>query len=885
MLNHRDKKKHSNGAELISTKEILSLASGDFMTRLGTSTSGLTTEEAENRLETYGSNEVSQKRKKSVIIEFLSHFKSPVTIILIIAAILSGILGDISNTIIILAIVLVSVILDFTQEYRAGRAAEELKRRVATTATTLRDGVKQEIEVSGLVPGDVILLTVGDIVPADARVISAKDFFADQSALTGESFPAEKSPEPLGDTNVADTGKWNNYLFMGTSITNGTATAIIVQTGSSTQYGEIVGKSFEKKPETEFERGLRRFGYLIMQVTFVLVIFVFLINTLFKRGALESVLFSVALAVGLTPGLLPMILSINLAKGATNMSKRGVIVKRLSSIQNFGSMDVLCSDKTGTLTENRVTVILHVDIEGKDSEKVFLYSFLNSHYQTGLKSPLDEAILKYKEVNPDKYQRIDEIPFDFIRKRLSVVVVENQENLVITKGAPEEIAGVVSHYELDDTVNDLTSETKSKIEREYHQLSSQGFRVLGVSYRKMGSKPAYAVADENDMVFLGFIAFMDPLKETAGESIELLRQAGVKLKVLTGDNEIVASKISQQLGFQVSQFRRGKRYDQTGDSGRIVRTIEVEATNIVRSSEIEAMDDAALARVVERADIFTRVTPAQKSRIINALKANGHVVGYIGDGINDTPSMKVSDVGISVVNAVDIAKETAEIILLNNDLKIIRDGVIEGRKTFGNTMKYIMMAISSNFGNMFSAAAASLFLTFLPMLPIQILLNNLLYSFAQLSIPTDNVDSEYIEKPQRMNTSFIRNFMITFGPISSVFDFLTFFVMLFVFNASAPLFQTAWFIESLFTQTLVIFVIRTRKIPFYKSKPSKLLVFNIVIILVIALILPFTFFGNFFSFVSLPVNFMAILVAFIIVYLVLVEIVKKWFYRKFGAMQ
>ena len=885
MAKRKNTIKQTNRTDIISTRDILSLSSDDFMNRLGTSTSGLTTEEAENRLETYGSNDVSQKRKKSVVIEFLSHFRSPVTIILVIAAILSGTLGDISNTIIILVIVLVSVILDFTQEYRAGKAAEELKRRVATTATTLRDGIKQEIEVSGLVPGDVILLSVGDIVPADARVISAKDFFADQSALTGESFPAEKSPEPLGEANIADTGKWNNYLFMGTSITNGTAMAIIVKTGSSTQYGEIVGKSLAKKPETEFERGLRRFGYLIMQVTFVLVIFVFLINTLFGRDPLTSVLFTVALAVGLTPGLLPMILSINLARGATSMSKRGVIVKRLASIQNFGSMDVLCADKTGTLTENRVTVILHVDIEGKDSEKVFLYSFLNSHYQTGLKSPLDEAILKHKEINPDKYQRIDEVPYDFIRKRLSVVVGENQENMLITKGAPEEIAGVISHYELDGTINDLTSETRSKIEREYRELSSQGFRVLGVSYRRMGSKPAYSVADESDMVFLGFIAFLDPLKETAGESIELLRQAGVKLKVLTGDNEIVASKISQQLGFQVSQFRRGKRYDQTGDSGRIVRTIEVEATNIVRSSEIEAMDDAALARVVERADIFTRVTPAQKSRIINALKTNGHVVGYIGDGINDTPSMKVSDVGISVVNAVDIAKESAEIILLNNDLKIIREGVIEGRKTFGNTMKYIMMAISSNFGNMFSAAAASFFLTFLPMLPIQILLNNLLYSFAQLSIPTDNVDPEYIEKPQRMNTSFIRNFMISFGPISSVFDFLTFFILLFVFKASAPLFQTAWFIESLFTQTLVIFAIRTRKIPFYKSKPSKLLVFNIVIILVLALILPFTVLGNFFSFVSLPTNFLLILVAFIIVYLGLVEIVKRWFYRKFGATQ
>jgi Mg2+-importing ATPase len=869
-------------ADLLRTEEILSLSSGDFMARLGTSAAGLTTEEAENRLEIYGSNEVSRKKQTSVVIEFLSHFKSPVTIILIVAAILSGVLGNVSNTIIILSIVMVSVILDFTQEYRAERAAEDLKRRVATTATTLRDGVKQEIEVAALVPGDVIMLSVGDIVPADARVISAKDFFADQSALTGESFPAEKSAELPSVSGNKDTGSWSNYLFMGTSITNGTGTAIVVKTGAATQYGEIVGKSAERKPETEFERGLRRFGYLIMQVTFVLVVFVFLINTLFKRSPLESVLFAVALAVGLTPGLLPMILSINLARGATGMSRRGVIVKRLSSIQNFGSMDVLCADKTGTLTENRVTVILHVDIEGKDSEKVFLYSFLNSHYQTGLKSPLDEAILKYKEVNPAKYQRIDEIPFDFVRKRLSVVVADEGGTLVITKGAPEEIAGVISRYELNGTENELTGETRSKIEREYRELSAQGFRVLGVSYRRMENKPAYVVADEKNMVFLGFIAFMDPLKETAGESIELLRQAGVKLKILTGDNEIVAGKISQQLGFQVSQFRRGKRFDQ---AGRIVRTVQVGPANIVRSSEIENMDDAALARVVERADIFTRVSPAQKSRIINALKANRHVVGYIGDGINDTPSMKVSDVGISVVNAVDIAKESAEIILLSNDLKVIRDGVIEGRKTFGNTMKYIMMAISSNFGNMFSAAAASMFLSFLPMLPIQILLNNLLYSFAQLSIPTDNVELEYIDQPQRMNTAFIRNFMVSFGPISSIFDFLTFFVLLFVFKATAPLFQTAWFVESLFTQTLVIFAIRTRKIPFYRSKPSRLLLLNIFVILALALILPYTVLGHFFSFVSLPVNFLLILVAFIIIYLGLVEMVKKWFYRKYAMTQ
>jgi Mg2+-importing ATPase len=878
VFSKRDKKGPQGGTRLISSREILSLAAGEILSRFGTSAAGLTTEEAETRLKTYGPNEVAKEKRGSILIRFLAHFKSPLTIILIIAALVSGILGEPVDAIIILSIVLMSVILDFTQEYRAERAADELRKRVATTVTVFRDGIKQDIEVSKLVPGDLIALSAGDVVPADARVVSATDFFVDQSALTGESFPVEKTAEPLTDAN-GDISKWNNYLFMGTSVTNGAATAVVINTGSLTQYGEIVRKSAGRKPETEFERGLSRFGFLIMQVTFALVIFVFFINALFKHNVLESMLFAVALAVGLTPELLPMILSINLTRGAVAMSKKGVIVKRLASIQNFGSMDVLCADKTGTLTENRVTLIKHVDIEGSDSEKVFLYSLLNSRYQTGLRSPLDEAILKHEEVNTDHYQRIDEIPFDFTRKRLSVVVRENQETLLITKGAPEEIAKVISHYELGGKIYDLTNETRSKIDKEYRELSSQGFRVLSICYRKVeDGKLTYCVDDESDMIFLGFIAFMDPLKETAGESLELLREAGVKLKVLTGDNEIVTSKICQQLGFQVYRFHRGKRYE----NGRFVRTIEIEPMNIVRGSEIEDIDDNALARLVERADVFTRVTPAQKNRIINALRTNGHVVGFIGDGINDIPSMKVADVSISVANAVDIAKESADIILLRNDLRVIRDGIIEGRKTFGNTMKYIMMAISSNFGNMFSAAGASLFLPFLPMLPIQILLNNLLYSFAQLTLPTDNVDQVYVQQPQRLQVSFIRNFMVVFGPISSIFDFLTFFVLLFVLKASAPLFQTAWFLESLFTQTLVIFAIRTRKVPFYQSKPSKFLALNIAIILSLALALPFTPVGKFFSFVVLPTNFFLILAAFIVGYLGLVELVKQSFYRRYA---
>ncbi len=879
MSTMRESRQLKMGADLPSPEETASLPLDKVLERLGASISGLTTEEAQKRLETYGPNEVIQKRKKALPLEFLSHFKSPLTIILIIAAIVAGVLGDPADTIIILSIVLVSVILDFTQEYRAERAAEALRKRVATTATTLRDGSKQDIEVSQLVPGDIVVLSAGDIAPADARIISARDFFVDQSALTGESFPVEKAAE-AGEAAATGADKGNNSLFMGTSVTNGTATAVVARTGSSTQYWEIVKKSAERKPETEFEGGLRRFGYLIMQVTFALVISVFFINTLFKRDILESLLFAVALAVGLTPGLLPMILSINLARGATAMSKKGVIVKRLVAIQNFGSMDVLCADKTGTLTENRVTVIQHVDMEDKDSEKVLLFSVLNSRYQTGLRSPLDEAVLKHEEINTDRYQRIDEIPFDFIRKRMSIVASLDQQALLVTKGAPEEVIKVISRYELGGEVSDLTPEARKKIEHEYRELSLKGFRVLGVCYRRIDNRPAYSVADETEMTFLGFIAFTDPIKETAGESLEMIRQAGVKLKILTGDSEIVAGKIGQQLGFQVYQYRRGRKYDEK--SGSITRTVEAEPINIVQSSEIAELDDDALARVVERADIFARVTPAQKNRIMHALKANGHVVGFLGDGINDTPSMKVADVSISVTNAVDIAKESADIILLRNDLKVIAEGVVEGRKTFGNTMKYIQMAISSNFGNMFSAAGASLFLPFLPMLPIQILLNNLMYSFAQLALPADDVDQTYVQKPQRLQTSFVRDFMLTFGPVSSIFDFLTFFVMLYVFRATPALFQTAWFVESLFTQSLVIFVIRTRTVPFYRSKPNKLLLLNVAVVLVLAIVLPFTPLRGLFGFVPLPVTFLLILVGFIICYLGLVELMKIWFYRRYG---
>ncbi|MEM2123630.1 MAG: magnesium-translocating P-type ATPase, partial [Candidatus Bathyarchaeia archaeon] len=651
--------------------------------------------------------------------------------------------------------------------------------------------------------------------------------------------------------------EWSNCLFMGTSIVSGAATAVVLKTGGRTEYGRIAKRLVEKEPETEFERGIRGFSFLVMQVTFLLVILVFFINALYKRDVLESLLFAVALAVGLTPELLPMIITVNLSKGALAMSKKGVIVKRLASLENFGSMNVLCTDKTGTLTENRIKLVLHVDMEGSDDEKVLLYSFLNSYYQTGLKSPLDEAILGYKDIYVGDYQKIDEVPFDFVRRRVSIVVEHEGERFLIAKGAPEEIIRICSHCELRGRFHDLTDELHGRIEQKYYDLSSEGFRVLAVSYKKLREeKPVYSVNDESEMVFLGFVAFLDPPKETAGESIKLLSEAGVELKILTGDNELVTRKVCGHLGFEV----RG----------------------IILGSEIAQMDNDALSRIVEEVNVFARVTPAQKDRIINALKDNGHVVGFLGDGINDAPSMKTADIGISVDNAVDVARESADIILLQNDLRILKEGVLEGRKTFGNTLKYIMMGVSSNFGNMFSVAGASLFLPFLPMLPIQILLNNLLYDLSQTTITTDNVDLEYVEKPKRLDVSFVRNFMLFLGPVSSIFDFLTFFIMLLLFHASEPLFQTAWFIESLSTQTLVIFAVRTRRTPFHKSRPSKPLLLSSLSIVGFALILPFTPLGGLFHFMKPPFTFFPVLAGLIGAYLALTEIVKKWFYKRYA---
>ncbi|MCX6684328.1 MAG: magnesium-translocating P-type ATPase [Methanoregula sp.] len=832
------------------------LSEDELYSYLGSSPGGLNSQQVQEGFVRYGHNDISRIRKPPVIFQFLSHFKNLLVIILLFAATISMFVGELIDAVIIFFIVFASVTLDFFQEYKAEQTADLLRQKILTRATVYRDGKVQDLPITELVPGDLITLTAGDIVPADARVLKARNFYVNQSSLTGEPFPVEKHP------GVASAGTpvtaADNYIFLGTAVVSGTATALITKTGASTEFGKVAKTLVERPPETEFERGLKQFSYLMSKFVFFLVIFVFFTNALFRHGILDSLLFSVALAVGMTPELLPMILSLNLSKGSIAMSKKGAIVKHPESIQNFGSMDVLCTDKTGTLTKNEIALVKHLDTEGNDSETVLLYSFINSSFDTGLKSPLDEAILRFRHIDIERIRKIDEIPFDFIRKRISVIVSDGARNMIVSKGAPEEIFRICTFVERNGTIKPLTGPDRERIEGIYQAQSSSGFRTLAVCYRPLPEDiTQFSTSDENEMILSGFITFIDPPKETARDSIRLLGQSGIELKILTGDNELVTKKICEEIGIEVK--------------------------GVLTGDDVEHMDVQTLSRVVEDVSIFSRMTPVQKNRVMMALKKNGHVVGFMGDGINDAPSIREADVGISVENAVDIAKESADIILLKNDLRILNDGVLEGRRTFGNTMKYILMGTSSNFGNMFSVAGASLFLRFLPMLPIQILLNNLLYDISESTIPTDNVDESYIRSPKKWDMDFIRRFIMVFGPISSVFDFLTFIILLFVFAADAVLFQTAWFVESICTQTLVIFVIRTRVVPFYQSRPSRLLVTSTVLIVAIACILPFTIIGGLFGFIPLPTSFFVVLAGLVIGYLIIVELVKRWFYKKYDS--
>jgi len=832
------------------------LPSESLQSQLEATQAGLSQQEAHARSVRFGPNTLRDRGERPLLIQYLSHFKNPLVIVLLAASAVSALTGEITGFVIIWAIVLMSVTLDFVQEYRAGRAADQLKKTVAVRATVLRDGHSQDIPIADLVPGDVVMLAAGDLIPADSRLLEAKDFFINQSLLTGESYPVEKHAREL-PAPAADLSQAENAVFMGTSVISGMAKALVCRTGADTAVGNIAESLMVKPPPTAFELGTQSFGMLIMRLTFLLVLFVFLINAFFHRPFLESFLFAIALAVGLTPELLPMVITVTLSRGALRMAKKQVIVKRLAAIHNLGSMDVLCTDKTGTLTEGHIQLERHLDAQGNDSAQVLQLAYLNSYFETGLKSPLDDAILEHKEIDASSWRKIDEVPFDFERRRVSVLVDQGEKRLLVVKGSPEDILKLSTQYAVGEAqgAQPLDEKALASIQALHDSLEREGFKVLGIAWRPVALDHPHAVVDdETELIFAGFAAFLDPPKASAAHALKALAADGVIVKIVTGDSELVTRYVCDQLGMPVA--------------------------GVLTGSEIQQMDDPTLAVRVREANLLCRVTPAQKNRVILSLKAQGHTVGYLGDGINDAPSLHSADVGISVDSAVDVAKAAADMIMLREDLNVLHAGVLEGRRTFTNIMKYIMMGTSSNFGNMFSMAGATLFLPFLPMLPAQILLNNLLYDVSELPIPMDNVDNIYLTHPRHWDTTFIRNYMWVVGPVSSVFDFLMFFILLKVFSAGEALFHTGWFIESIATQVLVIFIIRTRGNPF-KSRPSVALTATSLVVVLIAVALPFTPLATHLGFVAPPPLFFLILLAIVFCYLVAVEFVKRLFYRHF----
>jgi Mg2+-importing ATPase len=821
-----------------------------------TSAKGLTEEEVRERLDEYGYNEPAKKKKRTILLQILSKFINPLVIVLLIIAAFSLFFGEKVSATLVILMAAMSVMLSFFQEYRAGKEAEKLSDMVRATATIYRDGKPKEVPIRNIVPGDIVDLFAGDMIPADVRIISCKDLFLNQASLTGESFPAEKTATP-----IRTQSRWaidlTNIAFMGSSVVSGTGLGVVIKTGLATQFGEISRKLASITVETSFDKGVRKFTWLMVRIMLILAVVIFAINALSKGDVIQALLFALAVAVGLTPEMLPMLVALNLSKGAIAMSKKKVIVKRLNSIQNFGAMDILCTDKTGTLTLDKIVLEHHCDIVRKEDDDVLRLAYINSYYQTGLKNILDRAVLKHGKLPVTQYKKIDEIPFDFSRKMMSVVVAVDGKHKLITKGAPEEVFKRCTKYELEGEILDFDVLTLTDLRLEYEHLSADGFRVLAIAYKDYdGSKEVYSKDDEQGMTLKGYVAFLDPPKPTTRKTIEMLRGLGIDFKVLTGDNELVTRKICSEVGLDVKGMLTGEM--------------------------VEKASDAELTEMVKSVNVFSRLSPLQKERIVRALHRNKHTVGYLGDGINDALALKAADVGISVDNAVDIAKESADIILLQKSLMVLEDGVLEGRKTFGNILKYIKMGSSSNFGNMFSMTGASLFLPFLPMLPIQILLNNFLYDLSQIAIPSDDVDVEYLRRSRPWNISYIKKFMMIIGPISSIFDFITFGVLWYLFHASESLFHTGWFLESLCTQTLVIHIIRTGKIPFIESKPSQFLMFTSIYIVTIGLVIPLTSLGQHFGFVTPPPMYFLALTAIVGAYLWSVQIVKTWFIKKYG---
>lgn len=867
---------------------------------LQTSPEGLEQTEAEMRLVADGPNLIAQEGPPSLAQELWGRAKNPLNALLLALAAISYFLGDLGSAAVILVIVALAIAMAFVQEHRSNAAAVKLRALVKTTASVKRRGDPSvttqyssngfcEIPIEQLVPGDIVRLSAGDMIPGDLRLIAAKDLFIDQSALTGEAMPFEKSAQPA-EESVDNAFEARNLCFMGSSVVSGFATGVIVQTGAKTYFGQLAKRIAEGRTPTSFDKGINRFIWLMIRFMLVLAPSVFLINGLTKGDWLEALLFALAVAVGLTPELLPMIVTVNLANGAIAMSKKRVIVKRLNAIQNFGAMDVLCVDKTGTLTQNRIALSLHLDMRGDDSERVLEFAYLNSHFQSGLKSQLDVAVLQHVELDHKlllqrHYKNIDEIPFDFVRRRLSVVfsrddrgwMFARQEftrllrrlyrlrspgsgnHVLICKGAVEEVLSICKYYEIDGKVGTLSAGRRADALAKSRALNEDGLRVVAVAYKEIARpKASYSIEDETVLTLLGFVAFLDPPKESVDAAITALNQAGVAVKIVTGDNEIVTRKICREVGLEVDHIALGP--------------------------DIDELSDTALADLAETVTVFAKVSPEQKARIVGALHSKGHVVGFLGDGINDSLALKAADVGVSVDTAVDIAKESADIILLEKSLLVLQQGVLEGRKVFGNIVKYVKMGASSNFGSMFSVLGASLFLPFLPMLPIQVLANNLLYDFSQTAVPTDNVDEDYLAVPRKWDIDNIFKFMVFIGPVSSIFDYTTFFVMLNLFDGwnHPSLFQTGWFVESLLSQTLIIHVIRTAKIPFIESRASPALIATSATICGVGVILPFTPMGEALKFTPLPPLYWLILAVSLLAYGVITYFAKTWFVRRWG---
>jgi P-type Mg2+ transporter len=837
-----------------ATSDLAVAPLSDLFQRLHSSEAGLSSAAAATILETVGPNRLEAAKRKSLLADFVGRFSNPLVLILLFAAAVSAFTGDVTSFVIIATIVLISVILDVTQERQAQKAAEHLREQVSLSARVFRDGNPIDVPAAEIAPGDVVLLAAGDLAPADCRLIESRDLYVDEALLTGEAYPAEKNAAPPTGAAARETTFPENLVFMGSSVVSGTAKALVLATGRKAQLGSIASALRKPPPPTAFAIGVQHFGMLIVRATIFLVLFVVLVNELFHRPLIESFLFALALAVGLTPELLPMIVSVTLAHGSIRLSRSGVIVKRQSAIDDLGGMDVFCSDKTGTLTEARIRLVREVDLAGKDSGAVMRRALLNAAFETGLKSPLDAAIVEAGKIDLTAWRKIDEVPFDFERRRVSVIVEGGGKRLLIVKGAPEDMLGHSASFEQEGaSQRPLDAAARTIADATFNALSADGYRCLGVAWREVeADREKATIADETDLTFAGFLAFLDPPKQGAREALAELADLGVAVKVVTGDNELVTRHVCRELGLDIGGTLTGP--------------------------ELSALTDEALLARVDATTLFCRVTPPQKSRVISALRRKGHVVGYLGDGINDAPSLHAADVGFSVDTAVDVAKEAAAMILLRKDLGVLADGVREGRKTFVNILKYILMGTSSNFGNMFSMAAGVLFLPFLPMLPTQVLLNNLLYDLSETMIPLDRVADATVAKPRPWNLDIVRKFMFVFGPLSSIFDFATFGLLLWVFHAGEQLFHTGWFVESLATQTLVIFIIRTSR-PF-QDPPHPALVASTLVAFALAVGLPYSPLAPWLGFVPPPAAVIGALALVTVAYLALVFLVKRWFFAR-----